>query len=319
VALHESDQHPRQDINATATSVGAHESAEIFASRQHQLQGNDATSTPVDVPHTVAFFESDQHPRQGIAVPATPVGAPESAGIFEIDQHQCQGNDGVGLDYVDAGGAFLDEQSSQRFQLNYRDRASDSSQQSEYDSDCSDPAGHTGQQSLTEDNGEAPSEGDILRTPARSNTVMSNRPKHMKSASKASQFYTTIVVIVCLNTRELFGFCGATKRATQIFQKVECGLRDRTTFPLPADVLLKDLMENSYFQGTDSEENFRKYCLRDSEAPVTNDMIALGERLYQHKFTDVKKKIVNHVLPRFLSILKKLTGDGTKSGYWRQA
>ena len=46
-------------------------------------------------------------------------------------------------------------------------------------------------------------------------------------------------------------------------------------------------------------------------------MNRVGERLYTNKYTDVKKLIGNHVLPKFQNILKRLTGkDGKKSGYF---
>jgi hypothetical protein len=139
--------------------------------------------------------------------------------------------------------------------------------------------------------------------------------KRMKAASASSQFYTTIVVKVCVTCREWIGCVAADRRASFIFKKVECGLRDRVAFPLPSNVTIKNLMANSYFQGNDAEANFRKFCADDGE-PVTGAMIDIGNRLYNNKFTDIKKLITNHVLPKFLSIYKDLTGsDGSKSGY----
>jgi hypothetical protein len=156
----------------------------------------------------------------------------------------------------------------------------------------------------------APDNNDLLSSSA---TSSSGRIKMMKTTSKYQQFYTTIVVLVCINTREFLGYSGTYKRATNIFKKVECGLRDRVLFPLPADVSLKDLMSLSFFKGPGAEDQFRQYCVSCS-VPLTKEMVDFADRLYIHKFTDIKKHITNHVQPKYLAILKKLNGDGTKSG-----
>jgi hypothetical protein len=156
----------------------------------------------------------------------------------------------------------------------------------------------------------APCDEDVVSS---SSTAPSGRVKNMKSSSKCIQFFTTIVVIVCINTREFLGFSGVVKRASHIFKKVECGLRDRSLFPLPADVSLKELMSMSYFKGCDAEKQFELYCVKCSE-PLTQGMISVGDRLYSHKFTDIKKHITNTVLPKYLAILNKMTGGGKKSG-----
>jgi len=138
--------------------------------------------------------------------------------------------------------------------------------------------------------------------------------KRMKAASASSQFYTTIVVKVCVTCREWIGCVAADRRAAFIFKKVEGGLRDRVAFPLPPNVVIKDLMANSYFPGNDADANYRKFC-GDESTPLTEAMIDLGNRLYNNKFTDIKKLITNHVLPKFLHIYNEQTGSGGKSGY----
>ena len=138
--------------------------------------------------------------------------------------------------------------------------------------------------------------------------------KRMKAASKASQFYTTIVVSVCCRNREFGKYMSCHLRGCTVFRKVECALRDRSAFPLPADVSLKELYEYSYFRGENADQEFQKYCGKP-ECPLPEDMAAIGDRLYQNKFTDVKKHITNHVQPKFLSLVEKITGQGTKSGY----
>jgi hypothetical protein len=156
----------------------------------------------------------------------------------------------------------------------------------------------------------APDNDDLSSS---STTALSGRIKMMKTTSKSQQFYTTIVVLVCINTREFLGFSGIAKRAANIFKKVECGLRDRVLFPLPADVSLKDLMSFSFFKGPGAEDQFRLYCVSCLE-PLSKEMVEFADRLYNHKFTDIKKHITNHVQPKYIAILKKLTGDGMKSG-----
>jgi hypothetical protein len=136
--------------------------------------------------------------------------------------------------------------------------------------------------------------------------------KQMKAASKPLQFFTTIVVKSCLYVKEYMGFVGSDRRAGNIFQKVECALRDRSNYPLPPEVSLKDLMAFSHFQGPD-ESLFDEYCVSKSK-PLQTDMIAAGDKWYNNKFTDIRKNIVNRILPKFLNIVKDITGDGQKSG-----
>jgi hypothetical protein len=137
--------------------------------------------------------------------------------------------------------------------------------------------------------------------------------KKMKAASKFLQFFTTIVVKVCLYVKEMHGFISSHRRACLIFKKVEHALRDRTLYPLPADVSLKDLMSCSFFKGPDAESNFKKYCESDS-MPLQESMVQHADRLFHNKFTDVKKVISNHIIWKFQGILNKLTGNGKKSG-----
>jgi hypothetical protein len=96
---------------------------------------------------------------------------------------------------------------------------------------------------------------------------------------------------------------------------VEIGIRDRLNYPLPQDVSLADLMSFSYFRGENAEKLYDEYCVQESK-PLEKDMIHIGEKWYNNKFNEVKKIIVNHVLPKFLNILNKLRGGphGTKSG-----
>ncbi len=138
--------------------------------------------------------------------------------------------------------------------------------------------------------------------------------KIMKTASKALQFYHTIVVTVCANVKEWNGVVKAYERGILIFKKVECALRDRIAFPLPDNVSLKDLLDNSYFKGAAGDEEFRKYCV-DCKVPLTENMVAHADRLFANKFSDTLKIIRNHVLPKFLHIMKELNGKtGKKSG-----
>ena len=137
--------------------------------------------------------------------------------------------------------------------------------------------------------------------------------KQMKAASKSSQFYTTIVMKVGINTRERMGVINPQSRSIYMFKNIEIGLRDRIAYPLPGDVLLKDLMDFSYFTGVDSEEQFREYCVACTR-PLETNMREMADRLYNHKFTDIKRHLTNQVIPKFLAILKKITGDGKKSG-----
>jgi hypothetical protein len=103
--------------------------------------------------------------------------------------------------------------------------------------------------------------------------------KRMKAASASSQFYTTIVVKVCVSCREWLGTVPADRRAAYIFRNVESGLRDRFAFPLPPTVKIRELMENSFFQGNDAEDEYQKFC-KDEDEPLTQAMIELGTRLY---------------------------------------
>jgi hypothetical protein len=162
---------------------------------------------------------------------------------------------------------------------------------------------------------EAPSQNDLDKESVHSASVLTSAgvPKKMKSASKSSQFYTTIVVTVCVSVRERLGFVSVETRARNIFKRVEIGLRDRNVYPMPQDVSIKDLMVNSFFNGADSVQRFQEYCV-DCSRPLEKDMIALGDRLYNHKFTDIRRNLVTQVIPRFFDILEHITGKGTKSG-----
>ena len=138
--------------------------------------------------------------------------------------------------------------------------------------------------------------------------------KQMKTASKCLQFYTTIVVKSCVYVREWLGNVGTYQRAAVIFEKIECGLRDRSTYPLPPDVASRDLLQYSYHKGPDAEAEFKVYCV-DKSKPLTEDMSFCAEKLYSNKFSDIRKLINNHITPKYTSIIKKLTLDGTRSGY----
>ncbi len=149
---------------------------------------------------------------------------------------------------------------------------------------------------------------------SESNSMTGLGIKRMKAASKASQFYTTIVASVCCRNREFGKYMSCYQRGCAVFTKVECALRDRSAFPLPADVSLKDLLEYSYFQGEDAEQQFQEYCGKPGR-PLHEKMAAMGGRLYENKFTDLKRHIINHVQPTFLRLVEKITGQGKKSGY----
>ena len=151
------------------------------------------------------------------------------------------------------------------------------------------------------------SESDTTATAPNSVSQSNLNYKKMKSTSKAAQFYTTIVMISCLYVKESCGYLGSYKRSCIIFRKVECGLRDRVIYPLPENVSVKELMTFSYFQGPNSENDYLLYCTRESE-PLKDSMITFAERLFQNKFTEIKKYITNHVLPKFLDAVHKLTG-----------
>ena len=140
-------------------------------------------------------------------------------------------------------------------------------------------------------------------------------PKKMKATSKAAQFYTTIVAKICCYVKEYHGFVSTHRRSSITFRKVECALRDRTLYPLPADVKLTDLLAFSFFTGSGGDSEFKKFCdSGDSSATLTDAMISFADRLFSNKFTEVRKNIVNGVIHRFDAILKKITGDGKKSG-----
>ncbi len=145
-----------------------------------------------------------------------------------------------------------------------------------------------------------------------SQSSSSTQIKYMKSASKCIQFYTTIVCLVCCNVREFGGFSGTTARAIKIFKFVEAGLRDRTLYPLPEDVSLKELLSMSYFKGLDAESEWSRYC--QPNVALTGPMIQFAERLYVHKFTDIKRTLINVVIPSYCAIVDKLNGFGKKSG-----
>ena len=158
---------------------------------------------------------------------------------------------------------------------------------------------------------------DVESEVSEANTRSGSRwpAKQMKTTSKATQFFTTIVIKVCLNCRETQGMTTVYRRSVYVFKNVERGLRDRIVFPCPDDVSKKDLMEHSYFQGPRAEAEFEKYCKDESSHSLEEAMTSHGERLYANKFTDVKKTISNYVLPKWEAILKATTGNGTKSGY----
>jgi hypothetical protein len=144
-------------------------------------------------------------------------------------------------------------------------------------------------------------------------------PKKMKTTSKASQFYTTIVVKCCCHVKEYYGFIPTHRRNSIIFRKVECALRDRKLYPLPADVKLKDLMAFSFFQGPDEDADFKKYCDSGSaNATLTEEMTTSADRLFNNKFADVRKIISNGIIQKFGAIVKKITGNGKKSGQGSQ-
>jgi hypothetical protein len=140
-------------------------------------------------------------------------------------------------------------------------------------------------------------------------------PKKMKATSKAAQFYTTIVVKICCYVKEHHGYIPTHRRNCIIFRKVECALRDRTLYPLPADVKLTDLLAFSFFTGPGGESDFQKYCdSGGSSATLTDAMTSTADRLYSNKFAEVRKNIANGIINRFDAILKKITGNGKRSG-----
>jgi hypothetical protein len=140
-------------------------------------------------------------------------------------------------------------------------------------------------------------------------------PKQMKASSKASQFYTTIVVKCCCYVKEYHGFIPTHRRNSIIFRKIECDLRDRMLYPLPADVKLKDLMAFSFFNGCNEDSDFKKYCDSGHDnATLTVDMTSTADRLFNNKFADVRKNICNGIIQRFQAIVKTITGDGKRSG-----
>ena len=165
--------------------------------------------------------------------------------------------------------------------------------------------------------GASPDYDDLVATGATESMASANSQqgnlKKMKTASKVSQFYTTIVIKVCLYVRENHRVCDQYRRSCIIFNRVERALRDRSLYPLPADVSQTDLLAYSFFKGPDAESEFTRYCNSDTY-PLEEPMTDLAGRLYNNKFTDAKKMMTNHVLPKYLSIVKQITGNGTKSG-----
>ena len=174
----------------------------------------------------------------------------------------------------------------------------------------------------------APDESDLSGTATRSvsesETVSQSNDanltpgltrKTMKKSSIAAQYFTTIVVKACVACREWLPTCSTHVRACYVFEKVELGLRDRTLYPLPPDVSLQDLLKHSYFHdfGPEAEACFKQFCL-DKHSPLDEHMVKHGNGLYDNKFCDSRKVIVNKALPRFLAILNKNTGNGLKSG-----
>jgi hypothetical protein len=139
-------------------------------------------------------------------------------------------------------------------------------------------------------------------------------PKKMKTTSQVLQFYTTLVVKCCCYVKEMYGFIGTYRRNSLIFKRVERALRDRSLYPLPADIKLKDLMSLSFFQGLDSDSECKKYCESDV-TPLTDSMIGFAERLFNNKFAEVRKILANGIISRFEAIVNKLNGNGKRSGY----
>jgi hypothetical protein len=181
---------------------------------------------------------------------------------------------------------------------------------------------------LSSDAASAPDESDMSGTKTDSvsrslmredHDAMQTQPsltrKAMKKTSMAAQFFTTIVLKSCIACREWQPMCASSVRASYIFEKVEVGLRDRTLYPLPPDVSLQELLKNSYFHdcGNDAEELFQTHVV-DRASPLNENMIKHGNGLYENKFCDSRKILVNRALPRFLQILKKNTGSGMRSG-----
>jgi hypothetical protein len=192
--------------------------------------------------------------------------------------------------------------------------------QNEFDASTLDDFRKNTEMSANHQDGHAPSFEDFQPGQHRSPLVSTGstagptgHAKQMKAASKSSQFYTTIVMKVGINTRERAGVVNPNGRSIYIFKHLEIGLRDRIAYPLPGDVLLKDLMAFSYFTGVDSEEQFHEYCVACTR-PLETNMREMADRLYNHKFTDIKRHLTNQVIPKFLAILKKITGSGKKSG-----
>jgi hypothetical protein len=136
--------------------------------------------------------------------------------------------------------------------------------------------------------------------------------KKMKTTAKVAQFYTTVVVKICCYVKEFYGSIGTLRRNTLIFKKVENALRDRILYPLPADVKLVDLMALSFFQ-RNQDSDFTHYCGSDT-TPLTDDMLAFADRLYNNKFGDVRKVLSNAVISKFQALVKNITGNGKKSG-----
>jgi hypothetical protein len=73
------------------------------------------------------------------------------------------------------------------------------------------------------------------------------------------------------------------------------------------------MLSYSYFRGLNAETMYNDYCVKESR-PLEKEMIHIGDKWYNNKFSDVKKTIYNCVLPKYLDILNKVTGFGQKSG-----
>jgi len=139
--------------------------------------------------------------------------------------------------------------------------------------------------------------------------------KRMTTSSKAAQFWTTIALKSCLYVKENFGSISSTRRAQIVFKKLEFGLRDRSTYPLPSDVSQAALLSHSFFKGPDAESKFLLYCAEPFEKPLENWMIAKGDNVFSNTFSRIRTLISTEVLPKFLKIVETITGKhGNKSG-----
>ena len=160
-------------------------------------------------------------------------------------------------------------------------------------------------------NGNSDGEGEDEDEPIRQGGALF---KKMRTASAAAQFWTTIAVKSCLYAKERMGPINSTKRAITIFKKLEIGLRDRSIYPLPADVSSAALLSHSFFKGSHADAEFKKYC-ENIDTPLSKAMIKIGENVYTNTFGRIRTHISTVVLPKFLDIVESLTGkDGKKSG-----